>query len=102
MPLKTWVAALRGQPTTDPIVSSDPSATTAERIAAHNALLDLANPGRDYYCGKRSRDSLHGPCILKDGHRPVIFDPHRTWSCMDATGREQAQRFLIHGKLLPW
>jgi hypothetical protein len=83
-----------GRAAIDPIDANAPAGTQGRRIAAHNALLDLAKPGRDRFCGYTADSALTGPCILVDGHRNATFDDSTTH--MDAKQRDRAIRYLVH------
>lgn len=108
--LTSLVADLRtifGRPAIDPIDASAPAGTIERRIAAHNALIDLARPGQHRYCGLKSHTRKAGPCILVEGHSPAKFDVDRPrnaqnqatyFTCMDVEQRDRAERYLVHSE----
>lgn len=94
-----------GRPVIDPIDKSAPRGTQIRRIAAHNALVDLAKPGEHRYCGQTGHTRAGGPCVLREGHSDADFDSEpapersmfgRTYTCMDVEQRDRALRYLIH------
>ncbi len=97
--VRQLVAVLRtafsGTIAVDPVDKDAPVGTQIRRIAAYNALHDLAKPGRDRYCGARM-SAMAGPCILRDGHTDAAFD--ETCAHMDASQRERALRYLVHSE----
>jgi hypothetical protein len=93
--LVTLIDGLRtraGMPKISPIDADAAPGTQRRRIAAHNALLDVATPFKDRICGQ---DTNGRPCILKDGHKPSEYD---TTSHLNAEGRERAMRYLVHSE----
>jgi len=85
--------AFTGDVAVDPLDKDAPLGTQHRRIAAYNALHDLAKPGRDRFCGTRT-SAMTGPCVLRDDHKPSEFDD--VASHMDAEQRERALRYLVH------
>lgn len=109
--VRTLVGVLRtavfGNIAIDPIDTSAPSGTQVRRIAAYNALHDLAKAGRDRYCGRTDATKAGGPCILRDNHSPATFDVRRRgdqnnieshYTCMDPEQRDRALRYLVHSE----
>lgn len=92
-----------GRPIIDPVDASAQLGTQRRRIKAHNALLDLARPGTDRFCGyeEESRTPLRGgratagPCVLKEGHHEPGYDTDFPRH-MDAEQRDRAERYLTH------
>lgn len=95
--VRNLVGAIRtivlGRTAIDPIDASAPAGTQHKRIAAYNALHDLARPGHDRYCGYSS-SALIGPCVLREGHADSQYD--RAVSHMDVEARDRALRYLVH------
>jgi hypothetical protein len=79
--------------TVDPISATAPKGTQVRRIAAYNALMDLAVPGRDKYCG--TVGLMLGPCVLKQDHEAPMYDDGASLH-MDVEQRDRALRYLVH------
>ena len=97
--LNTLIDDLRtafGHPPIDPFDASAPRGTVERRIAAHNALMDVAKPGRDRICGASSGSVNDTPCVLRQDHAPALFDDR--WSHMGVEQRDRARRYLVHSE----
>jgi hypothetical protein len=94
--VKDMVGILRtmftGTVAIDPVDKDAPAGTQRRRVAAYNALQDLAKPGRDRYCGFAG--SGGSPCVLRVNHHDSRFDD--TTVHMTAEQRERAFRYLTH------
>jgi hypothetical protein len=98
--------AVLGRVAIDPIDKDAPFGTQIRRIAAYNALQDLAKPGADRFCGSTRHTRGGQPCVLRDGHLPSQFDATfhpgtstvdtNDYRCLSADGRERALRYLVH------
>lgn len=89
-----------GRPAVSPFDDKAPVGTVRRRIAAHNALLDVAQPGRDRICGIEEESYGNaavsgGPCVLKEGHHRPGYDDSFPRH-MDAEQMHRAERYLIH------
>lgn len=80
----------------DPIDSAAPRGTQIRRIAAYNALFDLARPGEHRYCGMYY-SPVSGPCVLRADHQKAGYDD-ASLGHMDAEQRDRAIRYLVHSE----
>lgn len=95
--LITELRRASNRPVIDPLDKSAPPGTIRRRIDAYNALRELAVAGRDRYCGAPlSGFGMDQVCILKDGHRPSLYDPSTPH--MGVEMRDRAERYLVHSE----